>query len=67
MKGFPGGTSSKNALCQCRRPELWVQSLGQEDPWRRSTANHSVFLSRESVDERPGKLVHGVTKSRYDQ
>ena len=44
MKGFPGGTSGKEPACQCRRPELWVRFLGQEDPLEEGTANHSNIL-----------------------
>ena len=29
----PGGVSSKEPVCKCRRhKEMWVRSLGQEDP-----------------------------------
>ena len=30
-KFFPGGASSKESTCQCRRWEMWVWSLGGED------------------------------------
>ena len=29
--GFPGGASSKDPTCECRRQEMLVQSLGWED------------------------------------
>ena len=33
MKGFPGGASGKEPACQYKRHnEMWIQSLGQEDP-----------------------------------
>ena len=32
IQGFPGGTSSKEPTCQCKRQETWVPSLGREDP-----------------------------------
>ena len=28
--------------------EMWVQSLGQEDPLEKDMATHSIFLSGES-------------------
>ena len=42
--GFPGGTSGKKPACQCRRHELWVRSLGQEDPLEEEMASHSSIL-----------------------
>ena len=30
--GFPGGYSGKEPSCQVRRQEMWVRSLGREDP-----------------------------------
>ena len=32
LLGFPGGAGGKECVCQCRRREMRVQSLGQEDP-----------------------------------
>ena len=32
--------------------ETWVQSLGQEDPWRQKWQPTSVFLFRESHGQR---------------
>ena len=44
--------------------ETWVQSLGKI-PWRRARQPTPIFLSRESPwIEKPGRLVHGVTKSQ---
>ena len=28
--------------------EMWVQSLGQEDPLEKETATHSIFLAGKS-------------------
>ena len=39
--GFPGGASGKEPACQCRRYEMWVWSLCQEDPLEKDTATHS--------------------------
>ena len=43
--GFPGGASGKEPICQCRRHEIWVQSLGQEDSLEEGMANHSSILA----------------------
>ena len=45
---FLGGAGGKEAICQCRRHETWVSSLGQEDPWRRAWQPTPVFLPGES-------------------
>ena len=47
--------------------ETQVQSLGQEDPWKKGTATHSSILAwRIPWTEEPGRLhtVHAVTKSQ---
>ena len=56
-KGVPGGTSSKEPTCQCRRDnETQVGSLGQEDPLEEGTATHSsIFASRIPETEAPGR------------
>ena len=44
--------------------ETWVQSLDQEDPWRRKWQPTPVFMPGEfHWTEEPGGL-HGVTKSK---
>ena len=43
--GFPGGASSKEPACQCRRHEIRVQSLGQEDALEKGMATHSSILA----------------------
>ena len=43
--GFPGGTSSKEPTCQCRKPKRQVRSLGQEDPLEEGMATHSSILA----------------------
>ena len=43
--------------------EMWVPSLGQEDPLKKEMATHSITLAwRIPWTEEPG-TVHGVTKS----
>ena len=41
----PGGASGKEPTCQCRRHEMWVQSLGQEDPLEEGMATNSNILA----------------------
>ena len=42
---LPGGTSGKESACQCKRREMWVQSLGPEDPLEEGTATHCSTLA----------------------
>ena len=45
--------------------ETWVQSLGQEDPWRRKWQPTPVFLLENTMDRKVWwAIVHGVTKSQ---
>ena len=44
-QGFPGVTSGKEPICQCRRQETQVQSLSQEDPLEEEVATHSSILA----------------------
>ena len=43
--GFPGGTSGKETACQCCEHEMWVPSLGREDPLEKSLETHSSILA----------------------
>ena len=43
--GFPDGTGGKEPACQCRRYEIWVQSLGWEDPLVEEMATHAIILA----------------------
>ena len=43
--GFPGGARGKEPACQCRRYEMQVRSLGQEDPQEEGMATHSNILA----------------------
>ena len=59
-KGFPGGLAVKNLLTM---QEMWVQSLGWEDPLEKGMATHcSVLAWRIPWTE---ARVQGVTK-RHD-
>ena len=45
--------------------EIWVQSLGQEDPLEKGLATTPVFLPRESHEQRSLEATdQGVTKSQ---
>ena len=53
-KGFPGGSVVKNPPAT---QEIWVQSLGQEDPLEEEMATHSSILAWEIPwTEEPGGL-----------
>ena len=56
--GFPGGTSGKESICQCRRhKEAQVWSLVWEDPLEEGIATHSSILAwRIPWTEEPGGL-----------
>ena len=45
FSAFPGGASGKEPACRCRRPEMWVGSLGPEDPLEEGMAAHSSILA----------------------
>ena len=55
----------KNALAMQEPQEMWVQSLGQEDPLEKEMATHSNILAwRIPQREEPGGLQSmGVTES----
>ena len=53
LRDFPGGTSSKESACQCRRGKRsafdpWVGKI----PWRRAWQPTPVFLPGESLGQR---------------
>ena len=58
IRGFSGGTSGKELICQCRRHEKTrVRSLGWEDPLEEGMATLSSFLAwRIPRTEEPGRL-----------
>ena len=51
-KEFCGGSVVKNLPAMQETQEMWVQPLGQEDPWRRKWQPTPVFLSREFYGQR---------------
>ena len=53
-EGFPSGSVVKNSPAM---QEMWVQSLGQEDPPEKEMATHSSILTWEIPwTEEPGRL-----------
>ena len=54
LEGFPGGSVVKNLPAM---QDIWVQSLGQEDPLEKGMATHSSILARNIPwIEEPGRL-----------
>ena len=43
--GFPGGSVVKNPSAMQETREMWVRSLGWEDPLEKGTATHSSNLA----------------------
>ena len=44
-QGFPSAASGKEPACHCRRHEMWVRSLGREEPLEEGLETHSSFLA----------------------
>ena len=57
--GFPGGTSGREPACLSKRQEMWVQSLGQEDPLEEGMATHSSILYLENPVDRGASWAMG--------
>ena len=56
--GFPGGSVVKNLPAVQETQEMWVQSLGQEDPLEEEVATHSSILAwKIPWTEEPGGLL----------
>ena len=55
--GLPGGSAIKNLPAMQEPQEMWVQSLGREDPLEEGPATHSGILAwRIPRTEEPGGL-----------
>jgi len=51
--GFPGGASSKEPACRCRRHKrCWLDPWVRKIPWRRAWQPTPVFLPGESHGEK---------------
>ena len=54
LRGFPSGSAVKNLPAM---QEIWVESLGQEDPLEEGMATHSHILAwRIPWTKEPGEL-----------
>ena len=64
-RGFPGDSAEKNLPA---KQEIWVQSLGWEDPLEEGMATHSSILAwRVPWTEEPGGLQStGSPRVRHD-
>ena len=66
--GFPGGSVIKNPLAMQETQEIWVWSLGLENPLEEAWQPTPVLLPGESHEQRSlvgyGPWGHRVTKSR---
>ena len=55
--GFPSSLVVKNPPAMQVMQEMWIQSLGQEDPLEKEMATHSTILAWEIPwTEEPGGL-----------
>ena len=63
--GFPGGSVLNNSL---KMQEMWVQSLGQEEPLEEEMATSSIILAWEITwTEEPRRLQFlGSQRVRHD-
>ena len=63
--GFPGSSMVKNPPAT---QEMWVRSLGKEDPLEEQTASHSNILAWEIPwTEEPGRILSmGLQRVRHD-
>ena len=66
--GFPSGSVVKNLPAMQETQEMWVWSLGQEDPLEEGMATHSSILAwRIPWTEKPGALQFmGSQRVRHD-
>ena len=63
--GLPQCFSSTESTSVQETQEMWVRSLGQEDPLEEEMAAHSSILTENSMDRGTWQAtVHGVAKSR---
>ena len=68
LEGFPGGASGKDPAFHCRRQEMGVWSLGQEDPLEESVTTYPSMLAwRIPGTEEPGRRPSmGSHRVRHD-
>ena len=63
--GFPGGSVVKTSLPM---QEMWVRSLGQEDPVEKEMATHSSILAWRTTwaEEAGGPQFMGMQRVRHN-
>ena len=63
---FPAGSGVKNPPAMQDMQEMWVRSLGQDDPLEEEMATHSSILAWKIpwTEEHGRATVHGVGKSQ---
>ena len=67
MRGFPSGSVVKNLPAMQEAQEMWVRSLGREDPLEKEMATHSSILAwRIPWTEEPGGLQSMVFVISYE-
>ena len=68
VQGFPGGTVVKNMPTIQETQEIWVQSLGQEDPLEQEMITHSSILAWEIpwTEEPAGLQSRGLQRLGHD-
>ena len=55
--GFPGGSVVKNLPAVQELPEMWVRTLGWENPLEEGMATHTSILAWKTPQtEEPGRL-----------
>ena len=66
--GFPGGSAVKKSPAMQEPQEMWVRSLGREDPLKEGMATHSGILAwRIPWTEEPGGLPStGLERVRHN-
>ena len=63
--GFPNGSVVKKLPAMQEMQEMWVLSLGWEDPLEEELATHPVFLPKKSRGQRSMVgIVQRVAKSQ---
>ena len=54
---FSGGSAIKNTPAIQEMQEMWVRSLGWEDPLKKGMATHSsILVGKSPWTEEPGRL-----------
>ena len=66
MSDFPGGSVVKNPPAMEEMQEMWVWSLGHEDPLEEEMETHSIILAWKNPMDKGvwWATVHGVTESQ---